>query len=347
MYLQIFLNNQKLNINFGGEFVMAEQIERQLTILSFLEWEKNGLTEDDIISRLFTIGIIASKSTIKRDLDHISLARIPIYEEKRDGKKIYKLRKYKMDNLLFSFEEVIGIHLLKGMISPLTHDEIWKKANKIIDLIISKIPKNYTEFVINSNNTKVITNYKYLQEVDIKYLKLFNDAINKKKSIEIKYSKYTKKITIRTIDPYKIIFEKGMYYLIAYCHLRNEIRQFRLNRILDVKITKNHFKEIKFNFDSYIKNKFIKLYGNENNEYKVKIRFKGDKAKYLKEYDIKRASKVEFEGDDLIFYRTVHELNDIKRWILGYGSDVEVLEPLELRTEILDEISSLYNQYKK
>ncbi|MEN8907235.1 MAG: WYL domain-containing protein [Clostridiales bacterium] len=326
---------------------MAEQIERQLTILYFLEWRKSGLTEKEIYKRLCMIGINISIATLRRDIDNISLAEIPIYEEKTNGIIIYKLGKYKMDNLSFSFKEIISLYLLKDMISPLIKDDIWKKANTIIDTIISKIPKKLKNFVDNSNVTKVIMDYKYLDKVNTELYKFLYDSVVNRQSIEIKYSGYGKETTLRRIDPYKIIFEKGTYYLIAYCHLRNEIRNFKVTRIKDVKITKYYFDKVEFDIDTFNKNKFINLCGNQNKEYKVKIRFKGDKARFLKEYDSEKASKIESNGEDAIFYRTVGELEDIKKWVLSYGSNVEVLEPIELRNLISNDIKSLYEQYKK
>ena len=46
----------------------------------------------------------------------------------------------------------------------------------------------------------------------------------------------------------------------------------------------------------------------------------------------------------LKFY--IDELGDIKTWILGFGGEAEVIEPLSLRADINEEIKKLLNIYK-
>ncbi len=45
-------------------------------------------------------------------------------------------------------------------------------------------------------------------------------------------------LTERLVDPYEI---KDKIYMIGYCHLRGELRTFRINRIRDLIVTENTF----------------------------------------------------------------------------------------------------------
>jgi predicted DNA-binding transcriptional regulator YafY len=38
--------------------------------------------------------------------------------------------------------------------------------------------------------------------------------------------------------------------------------------------------------------------------------------------------------------------DDVKRWILGYGAEAKVLEPRDLREEIIEEIARLEKNYQ-
>ena len=60
-----------------------------------------------------------------------------------------------------------------------------------------------------------------------------NDAATNRKTIEIVY--YTmsrKKESRRKVDPYRIWFFNGTFYMIGFCHMRSEVRIFALDRIM-------------------------------------------------------------------------------------------------------------------
>ena len=46
----------------------------------------------------------------------------------------------------------------------------------------------------------------------------------------------------RVVDPYGMFYWNNKWYAIAFCHLRNEIRNFRVDRIINIISTKNTFK---------------------------------------------------------------------------------------------------------
>ena len=47
--------------------------------------------------------------------------------------------------------------------------------------------------------------------------------------------------TERAIDPYGLIFQAGLWYTVGYCHLRQDLRTFRLDRVLQVEPRAEHF----------------------------------------------------------------------------------------------------------
>ena len=85
-----------------------------------------------------------------------------------------------------------------------------------------------------------------------------NDAATGRKTIEIVY--YTmsrKKETKRKVDPYRIWFFNGTFYLIGYCHLRNEVRVFALDRIKMLHQTKEPFEVAEdFDFEQFMRPSF-------------------------------------------------------------------------------------------
>ena len=74
---------------------------------------------------------------------------------------------------------------------------------------------------------------------------MIKKSIGEKRRIEINYySKWSDKANIRKIDPYKIINQGNNYYIIAFCHLRNSVRWFRLDRIKRIDLLNENYKKI-------------------------------------------------------------------------------------------------------
>lgn len=62
------------------------------------------------------------------------------------------------------------------------------------------------------------------------------DAINRGRPVQLRYRSRHGNISDRRIDPIRIDERSGLRYLVAYCHLRQAERSFRLDRILEIRI---------------------------------------------------------------------------------------------------------------
>lgn len=68
-------------------------------------------------------------------------------------------------------------------------------------------------------------------------------AVANEFSVEIDYhTRRDDQPKTRVIDPYGMVYWNNKWYIVAFCHLRNEIRSFRVERILQIKRTQNIFK---------------------------------------------------------------------------------------------------------
>src|SRR4029079_8973797 len=70
-------------------------------------------------------------------------------------------------------------------------------------------------------------------------------AAHERKSLAIDYESYSHEITQRVIDPYGIAVHTGSWCVSSYCHLRQDLRTFRLDRIHDAHQTDEPFERPK------------------------------------------------------------------------------------------------------
>jgi predicted DNA-binding transcriptional regulator YafY len=79
----------------------------------------------------------------------------------------------------------------------------------------------------------------------------------------------------------------------------------------------------------------------------VKIRFSAAQAPYIRERTWHPGQKIEPEGDgSIILTLHVADLDEVKRWLIGFGAEAAVLTPEELQMEIVDECRRIANVSK-
>jgi predicted DNA-binding transcriptional regulator YafY len=142
---------------------------------------------------------------------------------------------------------------------------------------------------------------------------------------------YREDLTNRMINSYYLVPRGGYLYLIGYCHEREEIRTFRLNRFRSIELTnKKFFIEDDFDIDRYLD----KVWGikAEKEEVTFKVRFSNKVARYFKEhrYDSKPQFIDENDGS-LLLIVTTRGAVEFLRWMKQYGKDDELLELQEYR----------------
>jgi len=174
-----------------------------------------------------------------------------------------------------------------------------------------------------------------------------NDAAIKKRSIEMAY--YTmsrKKESKRKVDPYKIWFLNGTFYLIGHCHVRDEVRIFALDRIKMLHQTKDTFEIPEdFSFEEFIGPSFGVFQGQPIH---IKVWFSSDVAGYIKEKIWHDTQEIEDQTDgSIIFEAEVAGIDEIRFWIMSWGSHALVLEPESLRNEIKAEAEVMVGKYSE
>lgn len=324
----------------------ALQSERQLFILSLLSENKNGLTLEQILKELSYIGVDVSKRTVERDLDCVTY-HFCIHEEEKNGGIYYYANKYQIENLSFTLKELIALYFSKEMLKPYLHTQEGATSIEVINKITASLPALHKEYLeslrdlykFNSSVTRCD------KEINSEILNIIREAIYEKNTILLEYHSFNKdELTLREYDPYFIEMKEGVYHIIGYCHLRNEIRDLRISRIVSIKKLEKKFKRPENFYENYKKTRFDKLSG--NNKIDLKLKFNEEAGRYIKEYELEKADIIEeLPNGEITFKRKTALTDDVVNWILSYGSKVEVLEPPELRSEIKEIAKKVLEKY--
>jgi predicted DNA-binding transcriptional regulator YafY len=83
-------------------------------------------------------------------------------------------------------------------------------------------------------------------------LSTINNAIENCVLATIEYDSREKGITVRDIEPMALVYKDRRRHLVGFCHLRNEYRNFRLDRLNMIKLKNEHFvRKQDFNIDNF------------------------------------------------------------------------------------------------
>ncbi|MCT4566543.1 MAG: WYL domain-containing protein [Maledivibacter sp.] len=186
------------------------------------------------------------------------------------------------------------------------------------------------------------TNSKFDKERDI-VLEIQKAIFNKRK-IRIQYfSVGRRESSKRIVHPYMVYNYQGFLYLVAYCENNKEFRDFKLIRIEDICTLNEEFISVKFDFDKFIGSSFGIF---KDNQINVKLKIKYPHSVYVKESVYIQEQQIEdLENGDIIFQAVMQGKPEIMSWIKSMGADVEILEPIELREELIREIKKIQNIY--
>ena len=152
----------------------------------------------------------------------------------------------------------------------------------------------------------------------------------------------------RVLDPYLLHIYRGTNpYVIGFCHKRQAIRWFRVDRIRELKVLKEKFvPDPNFNAKEHLSKIFQSEVGGK--PVPVTIWFDALTAPYIRERRWHPTQEIQENPDgSLILHLIVGGLHELKRWILGYGKGAVVKEPPELVEMVRQEIEGMSEQYFK
>jgi predicted DNA-binding transcriptional regulator YafY len=156
-------------------------------------------------------------------------------------------------------------------------------------------------------------------------------ATARRQQLQLTYRKPGQKGTEpRVVDPYHLANINGEWFLFAHCHLRNDIRTFVPARIAEMKPTgKTFLRPAKFSLAKRLRDSFGVITG--PGDFDVQIRFNELVADYIREKRWHPSQQLVERPDGGVELRLrLSSLDEVQRWILGWGGNAVVLQPPEL-----------------
>lgn len=183
--------------------------------------------------------------------------------------------------------------------------------------------------------------------VDLGIIDRLAQAASEGRTLRLTYRKPGAATEERTVDPYHIGNVNGDWYLFAHDHLRKAIRTFVPSRILEAVPTGRTFQRpAKFALERHLRDSFG-VYSRRG-DFEVRIRFTRAVADYIREKRWHASqSLVDLPDQGVELNLRLGSLEEISRWILGWGAEATVLAPPELADLVRDTAEALVKNYPR
>jgi proteasome accessory factor B len=171
-------------------------------------------------------------------------------------------------------------------------------------------------------------------------------AVAERRVCRIEYDSFQdRRLLDLEVRPLRLIFQTRAWYLLAYSTLHGEVRTFKMMRIRKLTVTGKTFDRPK---ESPGEEHFGQAWSMipEGTIYQVHLRFTPKVAGNVAEVQWHRSQQVQRHSDGSAdFHVQVDGLGEITWWILGYGDQVEVISPPELRTRVAAVAKAMMEKY--
>lgn len=150
--------------------------------------------------------------------------------------------------------------------------------------------------------------------------------------VHLTYSDASGAQSERDFDPYGLAFHSACWYVIGMCHLRQDIRSFRLDRVISITPVPVSFQRPKvFNALSYLR----KAVASIPRAYTVEVLLKTDMQTARRHLFDAIGVLVQSDDDNgVVLYNQSDDLNWIARQLASYPFDFDIRKPAKLRQEI-------------
>lgn len=271
-----------------------------------------------------------SLRTIYRDIRTLEASGVPIVSEAGIGYSI--MDGYRLPPVMFTREEAGSFVAAEKLMQKFTDKSLGAYHESAMYKIKSVLRGAEKDWVSALESQVLIDPAQQLFNDKIpNSLEIIFESIAEKKQVFLNYQSFhADEVTERNIEPVGLFHENNYWYLMAYCHLRNDYRQFRTDRIVDIKRSAQAFTGEHGNIDDY------RQRPSGEGEMKIRILVEKHILRYIKSGRKYYGFVSEKDRGDQVemTFMTAENNNGFPRWYLMFGDYATILEPESLKDRV-------------
>ena len=311
-----------------------KKIDRVTSILTQLQTKSIVRAQD--LAEKFDVSI----RTIYRDIKTLENAGIPVFGEAGSGYSL--VDGYKLPPVMFTKEEVLSFITAEKLMQKFSHESLDSHYNSAMEKVKAVIRNSEKNMVQNiENQIDVYTHRPEKPDAVKNIIPTILESIAGKNQLKIHYQNVRDEASERIIEAVGIFYEINYWYMMAFCTMRKDFRQFRIDRILKIEKTQNLFLQNYGNIADYRKKSDIK-------KVEVKLLVEKKIMPHLVNSKIYYGLTAEEDTENgmLLTFETEWIDEGFPRWLITFLDFAEILEPEYLKVIMNNLISNISKNLK-
>ncbi|WP_027420180.1 helix-turn-helix transcriptional regulator [Crocinitomix catalasitica] len=272
-----------------------------------------------------------SLRTIYRDIRTLESSGVPIVAEAGVGYSI--MEGYRLPPIMFTKEEAGSFVAAEKLMQQYTDKSLGGHFESAMLKVKSTLRSREKEWIETLESQISVSPTQSLFNINISNaLELFIQSIAEKRQVFFKYHALQQiKPNERYLEPIGIFYENNYWYIYGYCHLRNDYRQFRTDRVLEIKATTLEFSRAHASMDE------LRLKRTENEKVSIIILVDNKVARFMenskRHYGFISQKPI---GDKVEMTFLSESSIGFVRWYLSFADFATIIEPLSLKKTLKD-----------
>lgn len=316
---------------------MSTTATRLITLIMLLQRRPNQKAGD------LAAKLDVSVRTLHRYFGMLDEMGIPIYSERGPYGGFSLVRGYKLPPLVFTPEEATAIYLGTSLVSQMWGRLYAESAQGAVAKLENVLPDEQRQEIDWARRALVATGMHRADPAEISpLLEDLRQAAREHVRIRMTYQGSKPDASQREVDAYALVHRHGWWYLIGFCHLRQGLRMFRIDRIQELDMLDQHF-QMPDDFDVHI---FLAESFKNQPLVQARLRVEPQAAHLVSGLPGFESSQEQPDGS-LEIVLSAPDLQWLASLVLSFSSWVEVLDPPELRHMIRDWAQATVDLYSE
>ena len=175
---------------------------------------------------------------------------------------------------------------------------------------------------------------------------LLDTAIRERTPVSLSYRSLAGgRKTWRGVDPYEVFHRENAWYLVGRCHLHDEPRTFRLDRISEARLLDGTFDLPGFDVNDFLQHTWSVYRGRQLHQ--IVVHFDAALAPLLEQGMHHPDERIARLGNGALEYRvSLSHLEEFARWIVGFGGAAHAVEPPALVALVAKIARGAYDEHR-
>ncbi|MGZ8268694.1 MAG: helix-turn-helix transcriptional regulator [Burkholderiales bacterium] len=293
-----------------------------------------------------------SRATFKRDIEYLrDRHHAPIvWDRERNGycftSPAQDAPRYELPGLWFNASEIYALLTLERLLAELDPGVLTSTLEPLkarLEKLLGSSDHSATEI---RRRIKVLSLGK--RKMPAAQFEIAATALLRRKRLFMRYrSRASDEDTEREVSPQRLVHYRENWYLDAWCHMRNGLRSFSMDRVRDAEVRATDATDVAHAELDEVLGSGYGIFSGRNVTW-AKLRFSPVSARWVAAESWHPQQRSSFGSDgSYVLELPYSDSRELLRDILKHGADVEVLAPESLRAQVKDALTAAVDQYRQ